>query len=92
VEGAGGGAATAMLLSALLAPTLVGLSLFPALVLGAVLAGASILGDLFVSALKRHSGAKDTSRIIPGHGGVMDRFDALVFAAPVAWLGLKLLS
>ncbi len=92
VEGAIGGTAITMLVSAGIATKLVGLTMGRALVLGAVLAAASIVGDLFISALKRHAGVKDTSRLIPGHGGVMDRFDALVFAAPIAWLGLKLLS
>ena len=92
IEGALGGAMAAMAVSLIFGPGLAGLQTIPALILGAVLAGASILGDLFISTLKRMAGAKDTSRIIPGHGGVMDRFDSLTFVAPIAWVGIKLLG
>ena len=51
-----------------------------------VLALASVVGDLFESWVKRRLGAKDSSHIIPGHGGVMDRVDGLVFAAFAAFL------
>jgi len=51
--------------------------------LGVTLASLGIGGDLFESCIKRSAGAKDSSQLIPGHGGVLDRIDALLFAGPV---------
>jgi phosphatidate cytidylyltransferase len=56
----------------------------PLLVLASVLSIASQLGDLFESAVKRRFGVKDSSRIIPGHGGVLDRLDGFVAAVVLA--------
>ena len=56
----------------------------PLLLLGAVLSIASQLGDLFESAVKRRFGVKDSSHIIPGHGGLMDRLDGFVAAVVAA--------
>ena len=54
--------------------------------LACLLAAISVVGDLFESLLKRRAGVKDSSRLLPGHGGVYDRIDALLPVAPVAIL------
>lgn len=55
-----------------------------ALVLGLLVAGAAVVGDLAESALKRECGAKDASGLLPGHGGLLDRVDSLLWTVPVA--------
>jgi phosphatidate cytidylyltransferase len=57
--------------------------------LGILLALTGIAGDLFESLLKRSAGVKDSSGLIPGHGGMLDRIDALLFAGPVYYLFLR---
>lgn len=56
------------------------------LLLAIVLSAVSQMGDLFESGIKRRSGVKDSGYIIPGHGGLMDRIDGLLFAAIVLWM------
>ena len=64
----------------------------PAMCLGAVGALVSMVGDLAASAIKRDHDIKDYGKLIPGHGGIMDRFDSVIIAAPFIFFGLTLIT
>ena len=66
--------------------TVQALSIGWCMVIGLVGAFMGQLGDLSFSVIKRQCGIKDYGRLLPGHGGVLDRFDSVIFAAPVIWM------
>lgn len=84
LEGAAGGVLFAAVALGLMAPSLE-YGLWQAAALGAVLSVMGQFGDLAESALKRWGNVKDSGSFLPGHGGVLDRLDSLLFAVPVAY-------
>ena len=84
VEGAVGGVAGAALLGVIYAAATQGPMLEYA-VICAIGALISMVGDLAASAIKRNQGIKDYGKLIPGHGGILDRFDSVIFTAPVIY-------
>jgi phosphatidate cytidylyltransferase len=82
-EGFIGGVIATTLLSLFLVPYLTPSSILLAGGAGFVIAVTGFLGDVTMSAIKRDIGVKDTSTLLPGHGGILDRLDSLVFTAPL---------
>jgi len=93
VEGALGGLVAAAI-TAVLCVVGFGLGINPlaAAVFGIVIGAIGMLGDLSESMLKRRAGVKDSGTLIPGHGGMLDRIDALIFVIAVTWALLPMLT
>ena len=83
-EGAVGGVVGAALLGIIYAAVTKG-PIVEYAVICAVGALISMVGDLAASAIKRNQGIKDYGKLIPGHGGILDRFDSVIFTAPVIY-------
>lgn len=61
-------------------------------IMGLLLGGSSQIGDLSASAIKRYCGIKDFGKLIPGHGGILDRFDSMLFNVPIVYCYLQILN
>ena len=90
IEGSLGGLIFAMLAGYLLSKYETSINTTQWLILAFVIVVTGALGDLLQSKFKRAAGVKDSGAILPGHGGIWDRLDSLIFAAPFAYLTLKL--
>jgi phosphatidate cytidylyltransferase len=90
-EGLIGGLFTTLLAAWLLSFFFLEISLFHWVVIGLITAGMGIFGDLVESMFKRSVGVKDSGKILPGHGGLLDRFDCVLLSAPVVFVYLEIM-
>ena len=91
-EGFLGGLVCTLLLAGILNYFFIKQNYVPALLLAAIICIASTIGDLIESKFKRVAHVKDSGKLLPGHGGVLDRLDSIIFVAPIAYLFYKILA
>ena len=91
VEGAFGGLFAALIGSYFISKYFTDLSLTNWMVVAAIVVVFGLLGDLIESKFKREAGVKDSSNLIPGHGGFLDRLDSIIFAAPFVYVYLHII-
>ena len=91
VEGFAGGMIGTVLVTAAVG-SLFGFFWGHMIVLGILLAAVATLGDLVESTIKRHTGIKDSGSLIPGHGGVLDRFDSIMFTVPLVYYYVQIFN
>ncbi len=92
LQGSLGGLAVTLFAAYLLSYLVPSLGTGYVLLLGAIIAVSGQLGDLVESSLKREANIKDTGKLLPGFGGILDRFDSLIYASPIVYFFLILVS
>lgn len=90
-EGFAGGALAGLLIAYIISASFTEFSILEWLLIGIAIIVFGTLGDFIESMFKRNAGVKDSGRILPGHGGILDRFDAVFMAAPVVFIIVRLL-
>lgn len=89
IEGAFGSLIGGVIATYLLSLFLIKMEIFRIILTGLIIGLSAIIGDLIESMFKRDAGAKDSSNIIPGHGGILDKIDGSLFAGPILWLIMR---
>lgn len=92
LEGTLGGGISALIAGFVISLYINDLSVISWILFSLIVVFGSTYGDLFESLLKRQTGIKDSGRIMPGHGGLLDRFDSTFFVAPATLLYLKIIE
>lgn len=90
-EGFFGGALSGLLVAYSISASFTEFSTLEWMLIGAAIIVFGTIGDLVESMFKRNAGMKDSGKILPGHGGILDRFDAVLIAAPVVYILIRLL-